>query len=111
MTLGPGNYCSGISVKGNKDVVLTAGTYVITGGGVDFNGTGTVSGTGVTLYFGPGGGSITFPWNQTIKLTAPTTGTYAGILVYQNPGNTSPPLSTAQIALAFRAQSTCRTPH
>ena len=87
--LNPGNYCQGISVRGSKNVVLNAGTYVITSGGIDFGGRGTVSGTGVTLYFGPAGGSITFSGNQTINLAAPTSGTYAGILVYQNAGNAS----------------------
>jgi Putative Tad-like Flp pilus-assembly len=88
VTIGPGNYC-GISVSGNTDVTLTAGTYVITGNGVSFNGTGTVSGTGVTIYFAPGGGGLTFGGNETIQLSAPTTGPYAGILIYQNPANNS----------------------
>jgi len=85
--LNPGNYCTGISVSGKKDVVLNAGTYVITGGGVDFGGSGTVTGTGVTFYFAATGDSITFHGKQTIKLTAPTTGNYAGILFYQNQAN------------------------
>jgi hypothetical protein len=91
VNLTPGNFCGGISVSGTKDVNFAPGTYVISaqGGknGIDFGGNGTISGTGVTFYFTATGGSITFHGNQTIKLTAPTAGNYAGILFYQNQAN------------------------
>lgn len=85
--LNAGNYCTGISVTGTKNVVLTGGIYYIGSNGMNLGGTGTVSGTGVTLYFAAGGGSIDFHGNQTIQLSAPTTGQYAGILIYQNRAN------------------------
>lgn len=91
--LNPGNYCGGISIKGAQNVTLNPGTYTITGGGLAFSGTGTVSGTGVTLYVGASGGVVNInnpTITQTVNLSAPTTGADAGILFYQNPGNTSP---------------------
>jgi hypothetical protein len=87
--LNPGNYCGGISIANTQDVTLNPGTYTIAGGGLTFSGTGTVSGTGVTLYIGASGGTVTLNPTQTVNLVAPTTGADAGILFYQNPGNTS----------------------
>jgi hypothetical protein len=87
--LNPGNYCGGISIGGTQSVTLNPGVYTITGGGLTFNGTGTVSGAGVMLYIGPSGGIVTLHGGQTVNLSAPTTGADAGILFYQNPGNTS----------------------
>ncbi len=93
--LNPGRYCGpgGISISGVRSVTFSPGTYVVTGGGISFNGTGTVSGTGVTLYLSAAGGAVsvnTAPGSgQTVSLTAPINGTRAGILFYQNPGNAS----------------------
>jgi hypothetical protein len=91
VTLNPKKYCS-ITVTGNRNVTLSAGTYVVTqGGGLSLNGTGTISGTGVTIYLGPGAGPVAINTlggsSQTLQLTAPTTGTYAGILFYQDRAN------------------------
>jgi hypothetical protein len=90
VTLNPGNYCGGISIAGAQNVTLNPGTYTITGGGLTFNGSGTVSGTGVTLYIGASGGTVNLSGGQTVNLSAATTGADAGILFYQDPGNTSP---------------------
>jgi hypothetical protein len=87
--LNPGNYCGGISISGTQNVTLNPGTYTITGAGLTFNGSGTVSGSGVTLYIGASGGAVTLHGGQTVNLSAATTGADAGILFYQDPGNTS----------------------
>lgn len=88
-TMSQGNYCNGISVNGTINVTLNPGIYTITGGGITFNGTGTITGTGVTLYIGSSGGSLTLNGTQAFNLSAPTTGADAGILFYQDRGNTS----------------------
>ena len=87
--LNPGNYCGGISIAGTQNVTLNPGVYTITGGGLTFAGSGTVSGTGVTLYIGASGGAVNLSGGQTVSLSAQTTGADAGILFYQDPGNTS----------------------
>ncbi len=101
-----GTYCTGITVTGNKNVTLTAGTYVITGGGIVLNGTGTITGTGVTLYVAPGAGSIsinTAPGSaQTLQLQAATNGALAGILFYQDPANTLTANITGNAASRFQ---------
>jgi hypothetical protein len=94
--LNPGNYCGGISIANTQNVTFNPGVYTITGGGLTFAGSGTVSGTGVTFYIGASGGAVSVNKppvpptpTQTINVSAPTTGTDAGILFYQDPGNTS----------------------
>jgi hypothetical protein len=87
VTLFPGNY-QGISIAAgfNRNVNLSAGTYVISGpGGLQFNGNSTVTGNDVTFYLS--GGAVNFAASQTIQLSAPTNGTYAGILFFQNARN------------------------
>jgi hypothetical protein len=91
-TLQPGAYSS-ITIGNNSTVTLNPGIYYIDGaGGVSFSGTATVRGTGVMFYF-TNGASINAvgSGNQVsnIQLSAPTTGSYAGILMYQDPADTN----------------------
>lgn len=97
-----GAYCGGISILPTARVTFMPGTYVLTsknflglpvGGGLSLDIGGTINGTGVTFYnYGPGG-SITMLATSLlgngVNLSAPTTGTYAGILFLQDPQNTS----------------------
>jgi Flp pilus assembly protein TadG len=73
-----------ISAGGNQVVDLSPGTYVINGD-LDLTGNVSLSGTGVTLDLL---GNLNITGNATLALTAPTTGAYAGILVYQTSANT-----------------------
>jgi hypothetical protein len=90
VTLNPGRYCgNGISVSGNASVIFNPGIYVITSNkGISLSGNGSITGTGgVTFYLAPGAGPVSI--DQAVNLVAPTRGFYAGILFYQNPGNTA----------------------
>ena len=93
VTLYPGTYCGGINVLPTARVTFMPGTYVIKGGGMSFDLGSTVTGNGVTFYnYGPSGG-VTFllvgllPGSFT--LTAPVTGTYAGVLFFQDAQDTA----------------------
>ena len=94
-TINPGIY-SQITVSGNARLTLNPGIYIIEGGGLTVTGNASISGTGVMIYNagsnypGSGGnfGGITLSGNGTFNLTAPTTGTYAGILIFQSRQNT-----------------------
>jgi Flp pilus assembly protein TadG len=81
-------YSGDISVK--NAVTMSAGTYVFPGT-LDFSGNGSLTGTGVTLYFPGPNGTLGGPGNgnTTLNLTAPTSGTYNGILIYQDPSDTN----------------------
>jgi hypothetical protein len=82
-----GTYCGGISVNGNSVLHFNAGTYVLAGGGMSINGNSTMSGTGVTFYNTTGTGSygaISMNGNSQANFSAPTSGSLAGILFFQD---------------------------
>jgi Flp pilus assembly protein TadG len=70
--------------------VFAPGIYVINGNLTVTGSQGGITGTGVTFYFPPGGGSYSDGGGHLVDLTAPTSGPYAGILFYQDPSNASP---------------------
>jgi hypothetical protein len=72
----------------NGNLTLQPGIYLINGGGFQIN-NGTLTGTGVMIYNGAGGtnaaGALNFGNSAaTITLSPPTTGTYAGVTLYQD---------------------------
>ena len=83
-TLQPGVYCGGLTVKGDSDLTLAAGTYVIKNGPLAILDTSKVSGDGVTFFLTGDGALIRFDGNSSLTLTAPTSGDMAGILVFQD---------------------------
>ena len=93
VTLNPNKYCS-ISTAARagrfnpgytQNVRFNPGTYVITTGGISLQGSGTVTGNGVTFYVA--GGAVAFSTNQTIQLKPSTNAPYAGVLIFQPAGN------------------------
>jgi len=86
-----GTVCYSGNISVSKNVTMSAGVYVFTGT-LSLQGHGSLTGTGVTIYLpGPsgsmdGGGS----GNTTLNLTAPTSGAYNGILIYEDANNTNP---------------------
>ena len=86
VTLNPGTYCGGLIINGSATVSFNPGTYIMQGNMI-VNGGDTISGTGLTFYFSSG--SLTMNGSSDASLVAPTTGTYAGILIYQNPSDGS----------------------
>ncbi|WP_336618905.1 TadE/TadG family type IV pilus assembly protein [Mesorhizobium sp. WSM4962] len=83
-TLQPGTYCSGMDLKGN--VTLQPGTYVVQGS-LKINANAAVSGTGVTIFMS-GSNTVSMNGNATVT-SAPTSGTYSGVLFYGDRTGTS----------------------
>lgn len=106
----PGNYCfaNGVLNKGNtvahnvnfridgggfdaRGDIFTCSNMIVYGAGgsgMQFNGNGSVQCTSVTFYLASGG----VKWNGNSsqnKLSAPTSGTYKGLLIYLPAGNGS----------------------
>jgi len=72
----------------NADTVtVNPGIYVITGA-LTFASGATLGGTGVTFYL-VGSGSVNIGNNASLTFTAPTTGTYDGILFFQDRADTN----------------------
>ena len=81
-TIGGGGTCySSLTVGTNKTITLNAGVTYFTGP-VSFGNNSVLQGTGVTIVLADGA-SITTGNNTDIILTAPTSGTYPGIAIYQ----------------------------
>ena len=93
-TLSPGIYCGGLTVGNTNGATFTMspGTYIMAGGGLTLNSLAIVSGSGVTVYntsstgWGCSGSSsytpITISGQVTANLSAPTTGSLAGIVLF-----------------------------
>jgi hypothetical protein len=88
-SLNPGTY-AGMKIQGTAN--LAPGVYYIDGGSLSIGSQAVVNGTGVTFVLtsksaGTSPSSIaTMDINggSTLNITAPTTGTYAGVLMYQD---------------------------
>lgn len=87
--IGPGTYKS-VDIKGTLN--MSPGVYYINGGSFSANSQATIIGTGVVIIL-TSSTAATSPSSiatmdinggANIQLTAPTTGTYAGILMYQD---------------------------
>ena len=94
-TLQPGTYPS-ITIGAGSTVTFNPGIYYITApGSVSFAGPATVRGSGVMFYLQNGSGfsngasidTIAGTQVSNIQLSAPTSGPYAGILIFQDPND------------------------
>jgi hypothetical protein len=92
VTLNPGVYCGGIEIGSGSTATFRPGLYVIKDKGLLVASGSTVSGTGVTI-FNTGGHDyqpIKLESGSWATLAAPTTGTWANILFYQDPAAGKP---------------------
>ena len=89
VALSPGVYCGGIYVK-KGTAALSPGMYILKGGGLSTQDANShITGTGVTLYNTYSNPSRPYAGfnivaSSTVSLTAPTTGTYAGVLIMED---------------------------
>lgn len=90
----PGVYTG--SIGGNNAWQLAAGTYVLKGASIDLAGNSSLTGTGVFIFLtnanhpaaGGSCGTLKLSGNNASVLSAPTSGTYSGMLIYQDSGCT-----------------------
>ena len=88
VNLTPGHYCGDLLIE-NKNVTLAPGTYIIEDGDLSIKAGSVVTGDGVTFVFKGSNqakvGTFEFTSNSQVNITAPTTGEYAGILIFEDP--------------------------
>ncbi len=86
--LSPGTYCGGIQVSGNNPIVFQSGIYILDGGGMKVTATNAhLSGSGVMFYNTQGFAAydgISLSGSNLVNFSAMTTGSYAGILFFQD---------------------------
>jgi Flp pilus assembly protein TadG len=88
--LTPGCYRNGLDIKGTAN--LSPGIYYIDGSSFKVNSGAIINGTGVTIILtsrtastsGSSVATIDINGGATLNLSAPTSGTYAGVLIYQD---------------------------
>lgn len=85
--LQPGIYTGPVRLEGNASVTMQPGIYIFRSG-LLVSGNAQLVGNGVMLYVE--GGRMEVQGNGTLNLTPPTSGTYAGILIFQARNNTNP---------------------
>lgn len=78
-SLSPGYYCHGMSLKG--DVTLAPGVYYVSGNDFQINANANVTGSGVTIYL-QAGSEVSINGTAYVNVSAPTSGTYSGILFF-----------------------------
>lgn len=83
----PGDYLitGGIRVSGSARANFGAGVYTLRGIGLHLTGTGEINAEGVTFYIDQG--SVNLTGTGDMNLDAPTSGPYAGVMIFQNRGN------------------------
>jgi hypothetical protein len=83
-TIQPGRYCNGMAING--DVVMAPGVYIVDGGVFRTNGNATLTGEGVIIFL-TGNATVQMNGNARIDLSAPTSGPYAGLVMWGDAGN------------------------
>lgn len=86
VTLEPGVYNGGIKIGGHANVTLAPGEYYLNGGGLKIKGHAGVSGNGVMIYNASSKpqDKINLSGGAELNLTPMTTGTWAGISIFQD---------------------------
>jgi Flp pilus assembly protein TadG len=77
-----GRYCGGLALRG--PATFDDGVYIVDGGDFQLNAQADVFGENVTFIL-TNGALLSFNGGAHIDLSAPTTGEWAGILIYQDP--------------------------
>ncbi len=92
VTLSPGTYVGGIKITGSASVTLLPGIYYLQGGGLSISGTAKLTGDGVMIYNVPKKScdGINIAPNTTVTLSAPTSGTYQSIVLFEQRSTKAP---------------------
>lgn len=95
----PGVYCGGLSVSNGVTVNMAPGVYVIAGGVFSLQSGVTNAAGGVTIILttqtpGSGYATLNIANGMTFTLTAPSSGTYAGLAIYTDPNAANTGTST-----------------
>jgi Flp pilus assembly protein TadG len=89
VTRNPGIYCNGLQIKNNANITFNPGVYVIKDADFLIDSNSRVTGAGVTFYLHGVGNKFHFTSNTILNLSAPTSGTYAGVLFFAARANTA----------------------
>ncbi|MBI4365855.1 MAG: pilus assembly protein [Deltaproteobacteria bacterium] len=83
-TLNPGVYCGGIDIGSSAKVTFSPGNYIIRDGRFKIGSSAQVIGDGVFFYLTGSDAFLDGGSSSTMTFTAPTSGTYKGIVFFQS---------------------------
>lgn len=88
-TLSPGTYCNGLTIAGGSRAQLNPGVYIIKNGDFRVSDGTTVVGSGVTFVLTGNSpsqvGTVYVTGGNVLRVSAPTTGSTAGLVFIQDP--------------------------
>jgi hypothetical protein len=109
-----GVYCGGISAIGASHLTLNAGTYILKNGAFNAGNSAIIDANGpVTIFLTAPTGSnaaVTLGGASRITLSAPSSGSYKGILFYQDPANPGTTASSVGNSASLTATGTWYMP-
>jgi hypothetical protein len=88
-TLSPGVYCKKLEIQNSASVTLQPGVYFFPDSQLIANAGGKIIGNGVMLYFNGAGGYLNANSDSVVQLTAITSGTFRGIVMFQSRASSS----------------------
>lgn len=88
-TISPGVYTGGLSIQGGMIVTMAPGLYYMKGGNLSIANGVNLSGTGVTIFL-DSGSKLDIQGGTNFSITPPTSGTWAGLSLYQDRTSTAP---------------------
>ena len=81
-------FCGGLTIQGSAIVTMAAGIYIVNGGGFTVSNGGKLTASNVMIFLtgqhGQTNGPMTFSGSANATMSAPSGGTYQGILFYQD---------------------------
>ena len=91
-------FCGGFSAQGAAVVTFGAGTYVIKGGTFSVSNGATVTASQGSTFYLTGGATLSLSGGTTTTITAPSSGNYAGIAIWDDSGNTTGSAATVSFS-------------
>lgn len=88
VTLSPGVYCGSFNFNASGSITLLPGLYIFKNTRWNLNTGWSINGSGVTFYFADDDSYVQINGGVTATLTAPTSGSYSDILMFEPPGLT-----------------------
>lgn len=84
MTLSPGTYCGGLHITKDTRVTLSPGVYIMKDGPLVVDKKASLTGINIGFYFTGDRGGLLFDQDSIVSLTAPKSGTMAGLLFFED---------------------------
>jgi hypothetical protein len=109
-SLGPGSYC-GMTIGNGMGANLTGGTYIIDGGTFSISGGSTVTASSGVMIYLTNGATVSISNGANVTLSAESSGSYQGILFYQDRSMSSPGGSSFQGGANMHLSGSLYFPH